>query len=412
MRRLMLGASAAALVLALGACAQQGQPEAVTPQFVVGGPEFELAKAMTVTHSTFFEPRVQKSADVASVDATSGVAELSYTLTVENVQTEDRYSATIDSVVVKNTGAGDALVDVRDQLFCIGASDPLAEVFYEHAVTIASGAQASFGPFGPIDVTDCSGDVSDTVTVYEAGTMTALASHDFAPTDENAVSGVVGGVLVDEETLPAGYSVTGASLTLGGADVAFSGSTGGSTYTITSDGVVAPGSYSLVKQITRDSSLECTAAMVVNVASLEDAGGAQLGDTSQASIDLTCAPPPPLVCTGTVGYWKGHDWPAGFDPEATFYDAANDSGFTWRGILDEPVKGRPYVQLSYQYVAAMLNVRGNIAAAPAEVQEALNWADGYFVSHDIDSKADRSDVSHYAGILEDFNSGALGIPHC
>jgi len=118
------------------------------------------------------------------------------------------------------------------------------------------------------------------------------------------------------------------------------------------------------------------------------------------------------VCTGTVGYWKGHDWPAGFDPEATFYDAANDSGFTWRGILDEPVKGRPYVQLSYQYVAAMLNVQGNIAAAPAEVQEALNWADGYFVSHDIDSKADRSDVSHYAGILEDFNSGALGIPHC
>lgn len=412
MRRLVLGALAGALVMVLGACGQQSGPEAALPQFVVGGPEFDLAKDMTVTHSMFYEPRVQKSADVDSVDATSGVAELSYTLTVENVQTEDSYSATINSVVVKNTGTEDALVDVRDQLSCSGASEALADVFYEHDVAIASGAQASFGPFGPIDVTDCSGDVSDTVTVYEAGTTNVLATHDFGPNDENAISGIIGGFLVDAETLPGGYSVTGASLTLSGADVAFSGSMSGSTYTITTDSIVAPGSYSLVKEITRDSSQACADAQVVNDASLVDADGAQLGDISRATIDLTCTPPPPLVCTGTVGYWKGHDWPAGFDPDAPFYDATHFSGFTWRGILDEPVKGRPYVQLAYQYVAAMLNVQGNIAAAPAEVQEALNWADAYFVSHEIDSKADKSDANYYAGILQDFNAGYYGIPHC
>ncbi|MEJ2668433.1 MAG: hypothetical protein P8Z81_15285, partial [Deinococcales bacterium] len=73
---------------------------------------------------------------------------------------------------------------------------------------------------------------------------------------------------------------------------------------------------------------------------------------------------------------------------------------------------RAYVQLAHQYVAAMLNVGGDVASAPSAVSTALTWAEGYFADHDIDSAESRNQARNVASLLDDFNSGFLGVPHC
>jgi len=412
---------AGGLVAGLSACGQQPTAEQLQAQTAVTG-EVDVRGTLAVFHTASYQQRVHKTATLSSVDATSGSAELRYTLDVENVKTADDYAA-VASVTVANGLTSEITVDLHGQLYCDdgshGEGAPVPDSAYGvSGVTIAAGASHTFGPFpstGGYDVTSCGGAVVSDVVVSKTDSDPAVTLNTRDPvwvysTVEDPV--VEGAVLVDAETIPDGYSVASADLTLNGEAVATTALPGASTYTLTTAADAQPGSYTLVKQITRGGSLPCSPATVVNTASMVDAAGSTVGPTSQASIDLTCTPPPALVCTGTVGYWKGHDWPAGLDPDAPFYDAEHASGFTWRGILDEPVKGRPYVQLAYQYVAARLNVQADPAAAPADVQAALASADEYFATHSIDSKEDRSDAISNAGILQDFNAGYDGIPHC
>lgn len=120
------------------------------------------------------------------------------------------------------------------------------------------------------------------------------------------------------------------------------------------------------------------------------------------------APPPPLGCTFTLGYWKNHTdaWPAGFSPDDPFFS----SGQTWLEVLQSPVKGNVYYIVAHQYIAAALNI-ANGASVPANVQTAFNDAAAY-LADPAGSTLTRDQLTAIAGVLDSYNNGFEGVPHC
>ncbi len=124
-------------------------------------------------------------------------------------------------------------------------------------------------------------------------------------------------------------------------------------------------------------------------------------------------PPPPVGCTYTQGYWKNHSaagpapyddgWKAlagGLEHNTIFFA----SGKTWLALFRTPVRGSAYVALAHQYMAAKLNVL-NGAAASANVLAALVTAESYFSGNNVS-------ITGLAGLLDNYNNGLLGTPHC
>ena len=120
------------------------------------------------------------------------------------------------------------------------------------------------------------------------------------------------------------------------------------------------------------------------------------------------APPPPDGCTFTQGYWKNHTdvWPAPYTPGATFYT----SGKTWLQVFNTAPKGNAYYILAHQFMAATLNV-ANSAGVPGSVTTALGTAAGYFADP-AGSTLTRTDLINLATLLDNYNNGLLGTPHC
>lgn len=117
-------------------------------------------------------------------------------------------------------------------------------------------------------------------------------------------------------------------------------------------------------------------------------------------------PPPPPSCTYTQGYWKNHTsaWPAPFSPSAPFYSSGN----TWLGILNTPAKGSGYIILGYQFIAASLN---GTSGAPANVQQAMVTANAYFTDP-VANPLSKTQLTTLSTLLDDYNNGRLGVPHC
>jgi hypothetical protein len=113
-------------------------------------------------------------------------------------------------------------------------------------------------------------------------------------------------------------------------------------------------------------------------------------------------------CTATLGYWKNHTnvWPLGFDPNATFYT----SGKSWITVLKTPPVGDAYYILAHQFIAATLNAADG-ASVPANVQTALNSAAGYFADP-AGSSLTRTQLIALATLLDSYNNGNQGVPHC
>jgi hypothetical protein len=117
-------------------------------------------------------------------------------------------------------------------------------------------------------------------------------------------------------------------------------------------------------------------------------------------------------CTYTQGYWKNHPgmWPAGSDPEATFFE----SGQTWLGVLKTPpAVGNAYYILAHQYIAAKLNILNG--ADPAAVATAITWAEKFFNEYTPTStllKSVRNQATSYANLLDQYNNGYIGPGHC
>lgn len=121
-------------------------------------------------------------------------------------------------------------------------------------------------------------------------------------------------------------------------------------------------------------------------------------------------------CTRTQGYWKTHGDPQNKKKyDNTWAPYVNQqfftSGMTYMEILNEPVKGRPYLILAKQYIAAMLNVKAG-ASMPASVKKAFDAATAYFQKNSLSSTAMRNQVTAWATILDDYNNGKTGPGHC
>lgn len=159
-------------------------------------------------------------------------------------------------------------------------------------------------------------------------------------------------------------------------------------------------------------------------------------DDHTVTISIECP-----ACTLTQGYWKTHnytfkmsDGPPGPPSDDTWDMAGVDAegtqfylNGTWYEAMWTASKGNAYYILSRQWIAATLNVYAG-SAGPTEVQEALDFGEALFSTFtpaqvaewDNDTggivpgfgEVTRKDVIHYAGILADFNEGAIGPGHC
>ena len=151
--------------------------------------------------------------------------------------------------------------------------------------------------------------------------------------------------------------------------------------------------------------------------------------------------PCPEGCTLTPGYWKTHNeefW-GGAPEDPNWYllgdldgDGVSegpselffDTGKTWFEVFWTAPAGRPYYQLSFQYMAAVLNklsIEAEGGTIPAGVQDAIDDAaallDQYDLQTDIkgkDAKSIRAQFVTLAGILGSFNEGTYpgGPLHC
>lgn len=125
-------------------------------------------------------------------------------------------------------------------------------------------------------------------------------------------------------------------------------------------------------------------------------------------------------CTLTPGYWKTHSkyGPAPYDDtwakkgeDTTFFK----SGKSWYQVLWTPPRGgNAYYILSFQYIAAKLNLLAG-APTPLAVQSALTFAESFFNTYGPSDKLTRSFknvVIYNAGVLDSYNNGYIGPGHC
>ncbi|MFZ0014445.1 MAG: hypothetical protein WAL25_10070, partial [Acidimicrobiia bacterium] len=174
--------------------------------------------------------------------------------------------------------------------------------------------------------------------------------------------------------------------------------------------------------------LECGENTHDNVASFVTNDTETPGE-DDATVDATveCA----QGCTLTPGYWKTHNdsFRGGAPTDDTWQmilPSAESSPFflsgqTYFEVLWTPPKGNVYYNLSFQYIAAELNML-NGAAVPGDVQTAFDTATGLFETYNPaqiaalkgkpSDKELRQQFIDLAGILGAFNEGTIGPGHC
>ena len=146
----------------------------------------------------------------------------------------------------------------------------------------------------------------------------------------------------------------------------------------------------------------------------------ETGQSDSASVEVRCVPPPGRGCTVTPGYWKTHSkyGPAPYDntwaligEDTTFFL----SGMTWYQVINTPPSGgNAYYILSFQYIAARLNVLAGASTTPA-VDAALAWATTFFSTYTPATKLSkpvRDAAIANATTLANYNNGLIGPGHC
>ncbi|MDI6718800.1 MAG: hypothetical protein QMD46_04235 [Methanomicrobiales archaeon] len=131
----------------------------------------------------------------------------------------------------------------------------------------------------------------------------------------------------------------------------------------------------------------------------------------------------PLGCTRTPGYWKTHSvyGPAPYDStwasigeDTLFYE----SGQSFYEVLWTEPRGNAYYILSFQFIAAQLNVLSGAHLPPA-VEDAMEDAAVLFNTYTPSqiaqlkgNSAVRQRFIELADLINDYNEGELGVPHC
>lgn len=139
-----------------------------------------------------------------------------------------------------------------------------------------------------------------------------------------------------------------------------------------------------------------------------------------------CPPKPKNPgCTLTQGYWKNHEWPAHpLFPGSTLENWEEKNGWSefewhffdtkteWKAILSVPPRGDVYYVLAHQYIAAILNQQKG-AYVPEAVRAVLVNAYTYFSSTPRQrASVPRGTIIGWANVLDQYNNGKLGVPHC
>jgi hypothetical protein len=138
-------------------------------------------------------------------------------------------------------------------------------------------------------------------------------------------------------------------------------------------------------------------------------GGATYADLPFA-IEVTC--PLATGCTLTQGFWKTHPnaWPlASLSLGGTSYTKVQ-----LLSVLTEPVAGNGSISLAHQLIAAKLNIANG--ADGSTVAAAISSADSLIGSLVVppvgNGFLDPSSTGALTGILDTYNNGAGGPPHC
>lgn len=137
--------------------------------------------------------------------------------------------------------------------------------------------------------------------------------------------------------------------------------------------------------------------------------------TATTKITMSCAF---ASCGYTQGYWKNHEerWPAPYSPTATWLNGTHVTPTTWDGLMGMNVSGgNSYMQLAHQWIAATLN-RGTGAPMSPSVLTVLNQAEAWLLlktpaNGPVPNIKD-AQATAWASVLDDYNNGRLGTPHC
>ena len=146
----------------------------------------------------------------------------------------------------------------------------------------------------------------------------------------------------------------------------------------------------------------------------------ETGQSDDASVTVRCIPPPTRGCTVTPGYWKTHSKYGPAPLDATWALIGEDTAFflsgkTWYQVINTPPSsGNAYYILSFQYIAARLNILAGASTTPA-VDAALAWATTFFSTYTPASKLSKSvraAAIANATTLDNYNNGLIGPGHC
>ena len=163
----------------------------------------------------------------------------------------------------------------------------------------------------------------------------------------------------------------------------------------------------------------CGNRTFVNIASFVTNDTQSTGsDSWTVNVTIPCL----IGCTLTQGYWKTHSQfgPAPFDSAWNLLTPSGAtspfflSGQTWYQVFWTAPKGNPYYILAHQYEAARLNIL-NGASSTATVDATLASATAFFSSTAPSAsltKAQKTQLTTWAGILDQYNTGVTGPGHC
>ena len=123
-------------------------------------------------------------------------------------------------------------------------------------------------------------------------------------------------------------------------------------------------------------------------------------------------PEPPANCTYTIGYWKTHAaaWPV----DGLTLGSVTYTQTQLLSILNKPAQGNGLLILAHQLIAAKLSLAAG--ADPTPVAPAIAAGDALIGSLVVPPVGggylDASSVTSVKDVLDVYNNGLLGVPHC
>ena len=131
-----------------------------------------------------------------------------------------------------------------------------------------------------------------------------------------------------------------------------------------------------------------------------------------ATVAVAPASSATTTCTRTIGYYKNHagSYASKVDLSASLVAGLTSrTGLSLQGILEAPVRGDADLIAAKQLLAAAANGAPGDTGFTGALGDAFYSLAGYFQGT---RSLSRSQLTGFAGVLDDYNNGRLGVPHC